>query len=111
MPPPDCDRWRVLLSPDFFNLVESELGGFFGRSVIHRLKILHERLLILVGDKLERVADQVDDTELDLRFREHSVYSFRKRFESIDAGYEGILHPTVLQFGHDGQPEVCSLGL
>src|SRR5471030_2232094 len=57
------------------------------------------------------VADQVHDAGLDLRLREHGVDGLRETLQAVDHGDQHVLDSTVLQFGHDAQPELSPLSL
>ena len=39
----------------------------------------------------------MDDTELDLCFRKHSLNSLRLPFEPVNAGYEAVVYVSVLE--------------
>ncbi len=51
------------------------------------------------------------DAQLHARLRIGRVNRFGKTGEAVDAGYENIAQPAVLQIGEAGQPELGALVL
>jgi hypothetical protein len=52
---------------------------------------------LLPGDMTQAVADQMDDTQLDLGFRIDRCYGLGKAFKFITAGNQDVLQTIVLQ--------------
>ena len=55
------------------------------------------------------MADEMNDAQLHLRFRENRFDRFGKAFESVNAGDENVLNSTVLEFRDDLHPELRAL--
>jgi hypothetical protein len=66
-------------------------------------------LAVLLGAEVQRVARKVDDTGLHYGFREGCGDGVGEAFEAIHDRDQDVLHPTVLQFHHHGQPELGAL--
>ena len=64
-------------------------------SRVYGLKVGHERFPILVGHIPGRIMDPVDDTVLDLRFREYGFNGGGEAGEIIRAGDVEILHAAI----------------
>jgi len=60
---------------------------------------------VFPGDKIEAVAQQVNDASLHHRLRKDCGDRLRKAFEAVDHGDQHVLDAAVLQFVHDAQPE------
>ncbi len=82
-----------------------------GDGPVDIFKLGGDQLAFLPADEFEAVADQVHDAGLDLRLRKDSVDGLWEALEAIDHGDQYILDATVLQFGHDAQPELGTFGL
>jgi hypothetical protein len=70
-----------------------------------------DSLAVLVGNEVQRIADQVNDAGLDLGLWKHRGDRLRKALQTIDDGDEDVFDAAVLQLVHDAQPEFCALGL
>ena len=70
-----------------------------------------DSLAVLVGNEVQRIADQVNDAGLDLGLWKHRGDRLRKALQAIDDGDQDVFDAAVLQLVHDAQPEFRALGL
>ena len=96
---PGIQHYRIFYSPFFFQLLEIRFCFIFAHCLVNGLLIDHESLLILAGYILERVADLMQHTGLDLSVRVNASDSFGKAFEVIDAGDQDIGNAQLLEAG------------
>ncbi len=90
IPPGTDDDW-IFLAPFGVEIGQLRFSLFQCCSLVDRLQVCKELLLVLAGDVLERVAYLVDYAELRISLREHCVYGVKKALEPIDTGDEYVL--------------------
>ncbi len=66
---------------------------------------------VLVGDVVQRGAQQVDNAGLHLGPREHGGDRLGEALQAVDDGDEDVLDAAVPELVHDAQPELATLGL
>ena len=110
--PPAGDDGRVLLAPGaFFEHVQGCRSGLGTGCGVDRLQVLGDRLALLPGCELHRVADQVDDASLDDGIREHGRDRLREALEAIDDGDQHVRRAAAADLRHHAHPELGPLGL
>ena len=111
VPLPARHNRRIPLPPVFGKRPQRSSGGLHRRRCVDRPEIRSHPFAVFPDDKPQAVADLMHDTQLNLGVRVNRLNGFRQSPESIHAGDEAVLHPAVLQFVEDVEPEFGALGL
>ncbi len=80
-----------------------------GNLFLYPLQVGSDIRAHLSRDVVQAMAHHMDDAKLDGGMGIDSLDGFRKSFEAVNAGNKDVLHPTVLQFCDDLQPELGTL--
>lgn len=66
---PAFDNYRIILAPFQFKIIQCFFCSIFIDCLVNKFEVLHELLLILAGNILDRVTNLVNNTKLYSRFR------------------------------------------
>src|SRR5262249_21343443 len=78
-------------------------GGIDGP--VNVLQRCSDRFAVFVGDKIQAVAQQMNNASLDRGLRKDGGDRVGKPLQSVDDSEQHVLDATVLQLVHDAQPE------
>src|SRR5690606_34148423 len=100
---------RIFITPFFLQVQQRALRLSLCLCLVDKLEVLHKCLLVPAGHVLQAVADLVDDTQLDVGFWIDGTYGLAEPRQVVNAGYEDVFQPPVLQMGQHLQPVVGPL--
>src|SRR3954465_3840434 len=110
--PPALADGRVFAAPGaLLEGTERGLAGFGVNRPVDVLERRRNRLSILPGDKIEAVAQQVDDAGLYRGLREDSRDRLGEALQAVDDSDQHVLDAAVFQLVRDAQPELGALVL
>ena len=94
---PRLDDYWVLFAPLCLQVIKLCLCLLFGLGSIHQSQVGKESFLVLAGHIFHGVAYLMDDAQLHVGMRKYALNSIRKACETVYAGNQNVLYPTVLK--------------
>jgi len=102
---------RILLVPFLGKQLQIELRFSLRRRRVNRFQVFCDLRTLFVIDVFQRIADHVDQAQLDLGLREDGFDGFWEAGQTIHTGDVAVFHPPVAQLCTDCKPKFRALAL